>query len=84
MSEEKTNQEEIKVNGGNLLKKIKAIIKEGNVKKITVKNSEGESVLRIPVTAGLVMLIIAPYLMIIAALATLVADYTLVIERKEA
>jgi len=83
MKNEKTNKEEIKINGKDLLSKIKKVIKEGNVKKITVKNSKDESVLSIPVTAGLLMLVIAPYLIIIASLTAYAIDYTLVIERKE-
>ena len=77
------SEEKIKVNGNDLLSKIKKIIKEGNVKKITVKNSKNESVLKIPVTAGLIMLILMPYLVIIASLTVFAVDYTLVIEKKD-
>ena len=76
-------KEKIDVEGKDLLSKIKKLIKEGNVKKITVLNSDGESVLKIPVTAGLVVLVLAPFLTIIAALATYAVDYTLEIERKK-
>lgn len=75
--------EEVKVSGKDLLSKIKSLIKEGNVQKITIKDSTDKSVLKIPVNAGLVFLILAPFMAVIAVLATYVADYTLVIERKE-
>ena len=46
--------EEHKVSGKNLLDRVKQIIHEGNVRRITIKNPQGKSLLDIPLTAGVV------------------------------
>ena len=77
-------QETINVQGQDLVKKVKEIIRKGNVNKITVKK-DGEAKLTIPVNAGvgivLVSIILAPVIAILIALAAVATDYTLEIER---
>lgn len=60
--------------------KIKDLIKEGNARKITVKNEEGQVVLIVPVTIGVVGIIAAPLMAAIGTLAAVSANYTLEIE----
>jgi hypothetical protein len=79
MAENKT--EEFVVNGENLLAKVKELIKAGNVRKITIKSKEGKEILEIPVTAGVVLAVFAPVLAAVGALAALVTECTLVVER---
>jgi hypothetical protein len=80
MKTEKT--EEVKVNGKDLLSKIKELIKEGNVKKLTIKDCNDKTLVRIPVNAGLLFLVLAPFTVILMSLATYLVDYTIVIEKK--
>lgn len=75
--------EEFKVNGEDLLKKVKAIIAEGNVRKITVKNKEGKGIVELPLTIGVVGAALAPILAAVGAIAALVTECTIVVERDE-
>ncbi len=75
--------EEFKVNGEDLLKKVKSIIAEGNVRKITVKNKEGKSIVELPLTIGVVGAALAPLLAAVGAIAALVTECTIVVERED-
>ncbi|NLJ84729.1 MAG: DUF4342 domain-containing protein [Halanaerobiaceae bacterium] len=75
-----THVDVLQVKGQELLNKIKEIIREGNVNKIIVKNDE-KTLMEIPVTAGVVGLVLFPYLTLLAGAAALYKDYTLEIER---
>lgn len=78
-----TKKNEFKVKGEELLKKIKELIHEGNVRKIIIKNEEGKTYLEIPVTVGVVGAIIAPVLAAVGAIAALAASFTIEVVRKE-
>lgn len=75
--------EEFKVNGEDLLKKVKALIAEGNVRKISVKNKEDKTVVELPLTIGVVGAALAPILAAVGAIAALVTECTIVVEREE-
>ena len=79
MTKKKT--EEFKVSGDDLLKKVKAIIAEGNVRQITVKNKQGKAIVELPLTLGIVGAALAPLLAAIGAIAALVTECTIVVER---
>ncbi|NLM97221.1 MAG: DUF4342 domain-containing protein [Halanaerobiaceae bacterium] len=78
----KINTDVLHVKGQELINKIKELIKEGNVNKIVVKNDE-KTLAEIPVTAGLVSLVLFPYLTLLAGAAALYKDYTLEIDRSQ-
>jgi hypothetical protein len=75
--------EEFKVNGEDLLKKVKDIIKEGNVRRITVKNKEGKTIVELPLTIGVVGAALVPLLAVVGTIAALVTECTIVVEREE-
>ena len=75
--------EEFKVNGEDLLKRVKAVIAEGNARKITVKNKDGKHIVELPLTIGVVGAALAPALAAIGAIAALVTECTIVVEREE-
>ncbi len=75
--------EEFKVSGEDLLAKVKAIIAEGNVRRITVKNKEGKTVVELPLTIGVVGAALAPVLAAIGAMAALITECSIVVERDE-
>jgi len=75
-------KEEFKVSGEELVEKIKEIIKEGNARKIIIKNENGESVAEFPLTVGAIGALIAPILAAVGAIAALLAKCTIIVEKK--
>jgi hypothetical protein len=78
----KTTQEEFKVNGEELLAKVKQLINESNVRRIIIKSKEGKSLAEFPLTIGLVGAVLAPILAAVGAIAALVTECSIVIERE--
>jgi len=81
MSKETT--EEFRVNGEELLAKVKELIRAGNVRKIIIKDKKGKELIMIPVTAGVVVAVLAPALAAVGAIAALVSECTIVVEREK-
>ena len=81
---EPTRAQKLTVRGEELLAKVRELIHQGNIRRITVKAEGGESIMEIPLTAGVVSAIIAPALVAIGAIAALAKHYTIVIEVAEA
>jgi hypothetical protein len=77
----KTIREEFKVSGETLIKKVKELIKEGNVRKITIKDKNDKELMSFPLTFGVVGAVIAPVLAAIGAVAALIGDCTISVER---
>lgn len=75
--------EEFKVEGEKLLAKIKELIHEGNIRKVIIKDKEGKTMMEIPMTLGVVGALIAPQLAAIGAIAALLTEATVVIEKME-
>jgi len=76
-----TKKEDFKVNGDDLLKKVKELISEGNVRRITIQNKDGKTIVEVPLTVGVVGAVLAPPLAAIGAIAALVTDCTITVER---
>jgi hypothetical protein len=74
---------EFKVNGKDLLNKIEEIIKEGNIRRIIIKNDEGKTFIEIPLTIGIIGVLAAPVMAAVGALAGIVANFTVEVIRKE-
>jgi hypothetical protein len=87
MSEEKnkgkTRFEEFRLNGGEILNKVKEIIHEGNVRRIILKDEHGKTFMEIPLTVGVVGAIVAPILAAVGAVAALASNLTIVVEKTE-
>ena len=75
-------KEEFKVSGEDIIEKIKKVIKEGNARRIIIKNEDGESVAEFPLTVGAVGALIAPILAAVGAIAALLTKCTIVVEKK--
>ena len=73
--------EEIKIAGKDLVEKIKAIVHEGNVRRIILKDEKGHTYIEIPLSVAAVGVVAAPLLAALGAIAALVANFTLVVER---
>jgi hypothetical protein len=79
----KTTKEFFTVNGENLLKKVKELIEEGNVTKITIKDKSGKELMTFPLTVGVVGAVLAPVLAAVGALAALIGECTVAVEKEE-
>ena len=74
--------EEYEVTNNKLIEKIKGLIHEGNVSRITIKQN-GEVVLNIPVNLGIAAIVLAPFLAILAGIAAVASSCTIVVERRK-
>ena len=83
MKENRTHTEEFHVNGEQLLAKIKELIHAGNIRRIIIKNKEGRTVMEIPLTIGVVGAVLVPTLAAVGAIASLVSEATVVVEKIE-
>lgn len=75
--------EEFKVNGEELLAKVKALIAEGNVRRIIIKNNEGKVVVEIPLTLGVIGAVLVPPFAAVGAIAALLTECTIAVERDD-
>jgi hypothetical protein len=83
MPDGKFRTEEFKVEGEKLIAKIKEILHEGNIRRIIIKDKEGKTVMEIPMTLGVVGVLIAPQLAASGAIAALITEATIVVEKSE-
>lgn len=74
-------KESFEVSGENLLKKVKELIKEGNVRRITIKDKSGKELIVLPLTVGVVGTVLVPALAAVGALAALLTECTIAVER---
>ncbi len=74
--------EEFKIDGEQLIAKIKELIHEGNVRRVTIKNESGDTVLEIPLTLGAIGVLLAPTLAAVGAVAALLTKCSIVVEKK--
>ena len=79
----KTRFEEFRLNGGEILNKVKELIHEGNVRRIILKDEHGKTFMEIPLTVGVVGAIIAPILAAVGAVAALASNLTIIVEKIE-
>jgi hypothetical protein len=80
MTEEQ--QEEFRVNGEDLLAKVKALIHEGNIRRIIIKNEAGETIVEFPLTVGAIGAALLPILAAVGTIAALVAKCTIVVVKR--
>jgi len=79
--------EEFKASGSELLGKVKEIIREGNAKRIIIKNKDGKTILEVPLTLGVVggvaLTAMTPALVAIGTIAGLVTECSVVVEKED-
>ena len=73
--------ESFKVTGDDLLRRVKEILHEGNVRRIVIKQG-ARTVVEFPVTVGVVGALAAPSLAAVGALAALLTECTIEVERE--
>jgi hypothetical protein len=80
-TQDRTRTEEFKVDGGKVLDKIKELIHQGNIRRITLKNEAGKTLIEIPLTLGLVGAALLPVFAAVGALAAVVTRMVIVVEK---
>lgn len=81
--EEKTTREEFKVSGEDVIKKVKELVKEGNIRRLIIKNEDGKILVEFPLTIGVVGVALLPVFAAIGTIAALVTNCTIVVEKRE-
>jgi diacylglycerol kinase family enzyme len=76
-------KESFSLHGENLLKKIKELIAEGNIRKITITDKEGKELMSFPLNIGVVAAVLAPVLAAVGALAALITECNITVERDD-
>ena len=79
------NKEEFTISGDEVVARIRQLINEGNVRKVSIRTEDGRTLLEVPLTTGSAVaaaaVLFAPVLAAIGALAALAARLTIVVER---
>lgn len=75
-------KELFRVKGEDLIAKIKELFHEGNVRRIIIKDKQDKTLVELPMTVGVVSAVVAPVLAAVGAIAALVTECTIVVERK--
>jgi len=83
MSEQKVRTEEFQVSGDMLVAKIKELVREGNIRRVIIKNEEGRTLIDVPLTLGVVGVLVAPQLAALGAIAALITHGSIIVEKIE-
>jgi hypothetical protein len=83
MSKE-TRTEELTIRGEELIATVKELVHQGNIRRITIKNREGKVLIEVPLSLGVVGALLLPTLAALGALAAIVSECTIVVERVDA
>ena len=76
-------EETFKVKGEELLTKVKQLVKEGNVRKISIKDKKGKTLVEFPLTVGVVGVLLIPVWAAVGAIAALVTECSITVERNK-
>jgi hypothetical protein len=83
MSEKKTRTEEFQVQGEEIIAKVKELVRQGNIRRISIKSEDGKPIVDIPLTLGVVGALLLPQFAALGAIAALVTRCTITIEKEE-
>ena len=75
--------DEYKVQGEELLAKVKELVHEGNIRRVVIENEDGKVLVEIPLTFGVIGALLLPTLAAIGAVAAVVTSCTIRVERVE-
>lgn len=77
-----TKTEEFKVSGNDIVRKIKELVNEGNIRKITIKNKDNKVIAEFPLTFGLVGTFVAPVLAAVGTIVALASECTISVQKE--
>ena len=78
-----SNRESFRVKGDEILDKVKEIIREGNARKIIIKNEKEETIMEFTLTIGAIGAVIAPIFAAVGVIAALATDCEIIVEKRE-
>jgi len=81
MPDERTRTEEISISGEDLVATVKKLVHQGNIRRITILNKDGRTLLEVPLTLGFVGALLLPTLAALGALAAIVTECKILVER---
>ena len=81
MNPESQRTQEFELSGDEVVAKVKELIHEGNIRRISIKNEDGRTMLEVPLTLGLIGAALLPVFAAIGAAAALATRCTIVVER---
>jgi hypothetical protein len=81
---ETTRSEEFTIDGKSVMAKLKELLHQGNIRRITVKNQDGKVYFDLPLTIGVAGAILAPAAAALGAIAALAGELTIAVEKVEA
>jgi hypothetical protein len=87
MTDSKKNtqhEETFKLKGEQLIGKVKELLKEGNIRRIIIKDKEGKTLVELPLTIGVLGAMLAPMLAAVGAIAALVTECSITVQRSKA
>jgi hypothetical protein len=77
------NTEEFRVSGEQLLAKLKELLHEGNIRRVVIKDKDGKVLIEFPLSIGVVGFVLAPTLAAVGAIAALVSEATIIVEKEK-
>jgi len=81
MADKKTRTEVLSISGEDLVSTVKKLVHEGNIRRIAIENKDGKTLLEVPLTLGVVGALLLPTLAALGALAAIVTECKIVVER---
>lgn len=81
--ETKFHTEEFSVNGEDILARVKQLLREGNIRRVVIKDKSGRILVEFPLTIGVVGAALAPMLVAVGAVAALISEATIVVEKAD-
>lgn len=83
MTDQKVHTEQFELQGEQIVAKIKDLVRQGNIRRVTIKNEDGKTIVDFPLTIGVVGALLMPQLAALGAIAALITNCTLVVERAD-
>jgi hypothetical protein len=81
MNEQQPRVQEFTLDGDEVVAKVRELLHEGNIRRLSIKNEDGRTILEVPLTIGLIGAALLPVLAAIGAAAALATRCTIVVER---
>jgi len=81
--EEKTRTEEFIISGEKLVATVKELVRQGNIRRVSIQTKDGKTLVELPLTFSVVGALLLPTLAALGAIAALVTECSIVVERVE-
>jgi hypothetical protein len=78
----KKTTETFEIKGEDLVKKVKELVHEGNIRRIIIKDKNGKTLIELPLTIGVVGALLLPALAAVGAIAALVTECSIIVEKE--